>query len=48
MFETIKRIYARTGNEEVVRKAVARGWITGTQYTEITGDTYPSEQGDDQ
>ena len=28
MFETIKRLYAKTGNPEVVTKAAEKGWIT--------------------
>ena len=28
MYETIKRLYARTGNTAVVDKAVKKGWIT--------------------
>lgn len=28
MFETIKRLYVKTGNTEVVTKAVERGWLT--------------------
>jgi len=28
MFETIKRLYAETGDTEVVTKAVEKGWIT--------------------
>lgn len=28
MFETIARLYKKTGNVEVVEKAVAKGWIS--------------------
>lgn len=28
MFETIKRIYMKTGNQDAVTKAVQKGWIT--------------------
>lgn len=28
MFETIKRLYVKTGNPEVITKAVEKGWIT--------------------
>lgn len=35
MFETIKRLYKKTGNAEVVEKAVAKGWITEEQQAEI-------------
>ena len=37
MFETIKRLYAKTGDEAVVANAVKRGWITEDQYNEIVG-----------
>ena len=40
MFETIKRLYAKTGDETVVANAVKKGWITKEQYKEITGKTY--------
>ena len=46
MYATIKRLYAKTGDKSVVRKAVVRGqrlkegWITAAQYTEITGEAY--------
>lgn len=35
MVETIKRLYKKTGNAEVVEKAVAKGWITEEQQAEI-------------
>ena len=38
MFETIKRLYAKTGNKTVVENALKKGWITKEQYTEITGE----------
>lgn len=28
MFETIARLYKKTGNAEVVEKAAAKGWIS--------------------
>lgn len=28
MFASIKRIYLKTGNKNVVTKALAKGWIT--------------------
>ena len=28
MFETIRRLYAKTGNVVVVNNAVTKGWIT--------------------
>lgn len=37
MFETIKRLYAKSRNEAIVANAVAKGWITNEQYTEIVG-----------
>ena len=37
MFETIKRIYNKTGNIEVIKKAVEKNWITSEHYYEITG-----------
>jgi hypothetical protein len=40
MFETIKRLYAKTGNMTVVANAVKKGWITEVQYKEITGVDY--------
>lgn len=35
MFETIKRLYAKTGNSEVVTHAVTKGWITQAEANEI-------------
>lgn len=40
MFETIKRLYAKTGNKTLVANAVAKGWITEAQYAEIVGEQY--------
>ena len=40
MFETIKRLYAKTGNAALVENAVKKGWITEEQYKEITGEEY--------
>lgn len=40
MFETIKRIYNKTGNKEVVGNAVLKGWITPDEYEVITGEVY--------
>jgi hypothetical protein len=37
MFETTKRLYAKTGNPEVVTRAVAKGWITQEQADSILG-----------
>lgn len=38
MFETIKRIYKKTGNAELVRRAVEKGWISREQACAITGE----------
>lgn len=38
MYQTVKRLYAKTGNKEIVRNAVAKGWISAEQYQEITGE----------
>lgn len=35
MFETIKRLYGKTGKESVVNNAVKKGWITSEQAAEI-------------
>ena len=40
MFATIKRLYAKTGDKNLVGNAVKKGWITETQYQQITGETY--------
>jgi hypothetical protein len=40
MFETIKRLYAKTGDTTLVANAVTKGWITKEQYKEITGKEY--------
>lgn len=40
MFETIKRIYNKTGNKDAVRNAVVKGWITAEEYEVITGEIY--------
>ena len=40
MFETIKRLYAKTGNAAIAANAVKKGWITQEQYREITGEAY--------
>lgn len=37
MFATIKRLYAKTNDEAVVKNAVLKGWITAEQYKEIVG-----------
>ena len=35
MFETIKRLYGKTGSAAVVERAVKKGWITEEQAEEI-------------
>ena len=40
MFETIKRLYTKTGNVTLVENAVKKGWVTEAQYKEITGEDY--------
>ena len=40
MFETIKRLYTKTGNVTLVENAVKKDWITKEQYKEITGKEY--------
>lgn len=40
MFATIKRLYAKTGNIDVVVNAVKKGWISKVQFKEITGKDY--------
>ena len=38
MYETIKRLYARTGNTAVVVKAGKKGWITEDEGKRIVGE----------
>lgn len=40
MYNTIKRLYEKTGDKIVVKNAVVKGWITKEQYEEITGEAY--------
>lgn len=35
MFETIVRLYKKTGNTEVVEKAAVKGWISQEEKTTI-------------
>lgn len=37
MYESILRLYKKTGNKDVVTKAVAKGWITEDEANEILG-----------
>ena len=43
MYNTIKRLYAKTGDSILAENAVKKGWITAGQYAEITGEAYPAE-----
>lgn len=40
MYNTIKRLYEKTGDKAVVKNAVIKDWITPKQYEEITGEVY--------
>ena len=40
MFETIKRLYAKTGDKTLVANAVKKGWIIEEEYEEIAGENY--------
>lgn len=40
MYNTIKRLYEKTGDKGVVKNAVVKNWITAKQYEEITGEVY--------
>ena len=40
MFNTIKRLYAKTGDIALVANAVKKNWITVEQYKEITGKDF--------
>lgn len=40
MFDTIKRLYAKTKSKEVVVNAVKKNYITAEQYKEIVGEDY--------
>ena len=40
MYNTIKRLYEKTGDKTVVKNAVVKSWITAEQYEEITGEVY--------
>jgi len=45
-FELVKRYYDRgLWSAARVARAVECGWITAEEYTEITGEPYPSEVG---
>lgn len=37
MFETIKRLYIKTGNPEVVTRALVKGWISQDEADQILG-----------
>lgn len=40
MFETIRRLYAKTGNPLVVSNAIAKGWITQADADLILGGAH--------
>lgn len=40
MFETIKRLYFKTGNVALVANAVKKEWITKAEYALIVGSEY--------
>ena len=40
MYATIKRLYSKTKNKDIVANAVKKGWITVEQYKELTGEDY--------
>lgn len=37
MYETIKRIYLKTGNKDAVERALEKGWITADQAKALLG-----------
>ena len=46
MFETIVRLYKKTGNTEVVEKAAAKGWISQEEKTTILAGQSSGQEGD--
>lgn len=38
MYYTILRLYLKTGNREIVTKALAKGWITQEEANTILGE----------
>jgi hypothetical protein len=40
MYQTIKRLYAKTNDINVVKNAVKKCWITEEEYEAITGQAY--------
>lgn len=38
MYDTIKRLYTKTGNTAVVDRAVKKGWITEDEGKRIVGE----------
>lgn len=44
MYNTIKRLYAKTNDKTVVARAVEKGWITEADYESIVGETYKQEE----
>lgn len=48
MYNTIKRLYTKTGDKTLVANAVGKGWITAEDYAKITGEEYfPEITGED-
>lgn len=38
MYNSILRLYKKTGNKDVVTKALEKGWITEAEANEILGE----------
>ena len=39
MYNTIKRLYEKTGNKVIVENAVKKGWLTEIEAKSILGET---------
>ena len=44
MFETIKRLYAKTKNKTIVENAVLKRWISKDDYRKITGEALMTDE----
>lgn len=44
MFNSIKRLYEKMKNKNIVVNAVIKGWLTTQEYEEITGEDYTFEK----
>lgn len=44
MYETLKRIYKKTGDKKAMRRAYKKGWLTKEQYKKITGEDYDNPE----